>query len=120
MKYAIQILQKILEIAKDAKIWLRVIVLAITCFAGAILFSTTKVKKEDCSYYIKQNESLIGALIDIRKSLSSVSHVSYLTFASYDTIVKPKSQNQKKIDSAIRKLDSIILQYRIQQVKQKT
>ena len=117
MKYAIEILKQILAIAKDFKIWLRVLVLAIACFAGAILFSKTKVKQTDCSYYIQQNEKLIGALIEIRQSLSSVDHVSYVTFASYDTTVKPKT----KIQKVISKIDSIILKYRIsQQQKQKT
>jgi len=121
MKHITLILGKILEIAKDVKIWFRVLVLVVTGFIGAILFSKTKVKKEDCSYYIKQNEQLVQGLLDIKKDLSVTTTASYMTFASYDT-VKPKVKKQpQQVQKVLSKIDSLVNQYRIsQQQKQKT
>ncbi len=52
--------------------WLRLLVLVIVGFTGAILFSKTKVQKEDCSYYKEQNKQLIGVLIQTRTMVDSI------------------------------------------------
>tara|TARA_R110000868_G_scaffold395373_1_gene667022 strand:- start:338 stop:703 length:366 start_codon:yes stop_codon:yes gene_type:complete len=115
VKHIALILGKILLIAKDIKVWFRVLVLVIAGFAGAILFSRTKVKKEDCSYYIQMNERLVQGLLDIKKELSVTTTASYITFASYDT-VKPKIKKQpQQVQKVLSKIDSLINQFRISQ-----
>ena len=119
MKQVVAILNKILEIAKDVKVWFRVLIFVIALFAGAILFSRTKVKTDlSCE---KQRGELIQALIDIRTELQPATSAVYYegpVFAS-DTVPKVKSQ-QQQIQKVLSKLDSLILKYRIPQQKQKS
>lgn len=134
MKNITAILNKILEIAKDAKVWLRVLVFIIALFTGAIMFSKTKTKKEDCTYYIEQNKQLVGALIDIKKELQPAEEqpISFMgvdaspfVFASFiDTTPTQRKQIQQKqqqqVQKVVGKIDSILFKIKVQEIVQKT
>jgi len=125
VKKITDILGQLLLIAKDAGVWFRVLVFVIVgtiCVViGAVQFSKTKVKKEDCTYYIEQNKTLISALIDIKKELQPAQHTSFagtesnFIFASFDTV--PKKQTQKQVQQmqqaqvrkVLSKIDSVLL-----------
>lgn len=116
MKNVVLILNKILEIAKDAKTWLRVLVLVITLFAGAIIFSRTKVKKEDCGVCISQ-------LKEVNETIKLILSDGKAISAAYvDTIVKPMTGSQKieALKKLSLKLDSLLKQDSINKQKSKT
>jgi len=123
MKQIAAILNKLLIIAKDAKVWLRVLVLVVTLFAGAIIFSRTKVKKEDCTYYIEQNKQLVNALIDIKRDLSVAVSTSFtgeetgLIFAQNVPKQKSQYQQNQQIKKVMSKIDSVLLKYRLDSLK---
>lgn len=124
MKQVSAILGKILEIAKDAKTWLRVLILVIVGFGGAILFSKTKVKKEDCMACNTERRELINALIGIKKDLGAALNTSYmevqdgLIWASYDTIPKRTNQAQQaqQVRRVMSKIDSILWKLHIDSI----
>ena len=117
MKKIADILAQLLLIAKDAKAWMRVlifVVVATGCVViGAIAFSKTRTKVQDCTYYIEQNKQLVGALIDIRtdlqpKATSFVEGSAVVVFASLrDTLPKPRMSAQ--VNKVLNKIDSILL-----------
>lgn len=111
MKYATEILKQILAIAKDAKIWLRVLVLIIAVFAGAILFSKTKVKKEDCTFCMSQ-------LKEVNETIKLV--LSPIQQATYDTI-KPVTAKQRLdlLRKLSQRIDLILKQDSINKQKSK-
>lgn len=115
MKKVSIVLDQLLLIAKDAKIWFRVLVLVVAGFAGAILFSRTKVRVEDCTTCNVERRELLNALLEIKKELSVVSYVPMpndLIFASViDTLPKRQQQQmqQQQIRKVMSKIDSILL-----------
>jgi len=121
------LLDKLLLVARDVKIWLRILILVITLFAGAILFSRSK--KSDCTVCEGERAQLLSALLDVRKGLSEMAAqpTSYIAgetdfvFAAFttDTTKKPlnKNQMQQRIQGMMNKIDSVLLQRRIDSLK---
>jgi len=125
VKYVIHILNWI----KSNKVLAFLLIGLLTGCSILFLREQGRAKCEDCMPFKKQNEQLIGALIDIRKELTgTISAASYkdngaeifVMFAA-DTVPKKVRNQQQQVQKVIKKLDSIILKYRIsQQQKQKT
>lgn len=117
MKNVAAILGKILEIAKDAKTWFRVLVLVITGFAGAILFS--KTKKQDCSECQSQLSGVITFLNNMKSEMAiEPDHVKRKAIRepiSVSVIVPDTTPINKK---RITKIDSLL--QKIELLKQKT
>lgn len=119
MKYITLILDELIKAAQNKWVWFRLLVLVAVGFAGAILFSKTKINQQDCSYYIEQNKLLVGALIEIKNALQPVA-TSYFEDGSNDFIYAslsvldtvPKGSVQVKI--VISKIDSILLEIKKQ------
>ena len=117
MKKIADILAQLLLIAKDAKAWMRVLIFVVVgtgcVVVGAIAFSKTRTRVQDCTYYIEQNKQLVGALIEIRtdlqpKATSFIGGGASIIFALYrDTIPKPKMSAQ--VNKVLNKIDSILL-----------
>jgi hypothetical protein len=107
MKTVTDILNALVNAAKNKWVWLRVLVLVIVGFAGAILFSTTKeVKIKDCEEYIQ-------ALIEVKGLFSTptsfIGNSTSATFASlmwHDTV--PKKKLPPEIQKILNKIDSLL------------
>lgn len=117
MKYLAAILTKITEIAKDVKIWLRVLVFVMVFFAGAILFSKTRVKAADCTGCEADRSQLINALIDIRRELeppTTTARASVAASLFIDTTRprQPQQVQQRQVQKVVQKIDSILLKYK--------
>lgn len=117
MKYLAAILTKITEIAKDVKVWLRVLVFVVVFFAGAILFSKTKVKPSDCKSCEADRSQLINALIDIRRELeppTTTARASVAASLFIDTTRprQPQQVQQRQVQKVVQKIDSILLKYK--------
>lgn len=112
------ILQTLKSMATDIKVWLRIVVLAIVFFGGAILYSKTKVKADpDCA---RQRADLINALIEIKRDLETpatsqvpiTASFRSVSFIEYDTI--PKSPQVIKV---LSKIDSILYKIKVDSLK---
>jgi hypothetical protein len=120
MKQIATILGKLLEIAKDAKAWARVLVFVIigtVCLvAGAVAFSKTKVKKEDCGFCISQ-------LKEVNETIKLILSDGKTIPATYnDTIIKPMT-GKEKIETLRKlslKLDTLLKKDSINKLKSKT
>lgn len=123
MKNVGLILDKILAIAKDVKIWMRVLVLVITGFAGAILFSRTKIK--DCTVCEGQKAELVNALIQL-KTMADVPvtpSTLVVTSSSFYTptmfidsgLMSDTTPRQRRI---MRYIDSVLYKVRQDSVRQ--
>jgi len=137
MKQLFLILGKLTEIARSTTIWLKVLILVVVIFGGAILIFKNKQKScEDCTPFKQiaqqsqeQTQQLIKALIEIKKDVKSVAEntkyemdseqpITYM-YARYDSIPRRKrkqTQQQIKLGLISTKIDSII--YRVQQQRQ--
>ena len=136
MKFISSILDSIRQLSANTGVWIKAIVLIIvlggTFTIGAVYFSKTKVKTQDCSFYISQNKELLDALIGIKKDISAVSNTSYLMdnnstvmmwYAAYDSAPrKRQTQQQMKLQKVVGKIDSIIMrmQQQMQQQQKKS
>ena len=134
MKQIVIILSKLVNIAQNTAIWLKVLIFVIVCgatFTIGAYFS--KVPKcEDCSEPKAQVQQLINALIEVRKGIKELAATStqYIMdeptlqymYASYtDTIPQKKpTQVQVKAQVMVSKIDSIILDAQKKQVQQKS
>lgn len=124
----VQILNALKGIATNTGIWLKVIILVVTGFGGAILFSKTKVKKEDCTAWQKQvqevteqNRQLIGAFIDIKKELAVVKPTAYywqpetgFEFSGFRDTLPPTQRQKEKaaVQKVMSKIDSILWKWK--------
>lgn len=119
MKNIAIILDKLLAIAKDARVWFRIFILVVTGFVGAIAFSRTKVKVEDCSYFINQNQELISALIEIKKDLSATVSTSYTGEGEGIIFAQniPRTSQGQQIRKTILRIDSILWKLRTDSLK---
>jgi hypothetical protein len=122
VKYLSNIFNAIIRAAQNKWVWLRVLILVITGFAGAILFSRTKVDTKAAESCESERGQLIQALIEIRTELDPVQPTSYIDrpdafiFAIYDT-TRPEQMQQRKVNRVLSKIDSILLKYRIDSIK---
>lgn len=128
----VEVLNALKAIATNTGTWLKVLILIIVGFGGAILFSKTKVRVEDCTDCNNQRRELIDALIDIKKDLSAAVNTSYngggngIIFAQTATRRQTQAQQFKQsqqIRKVMSRIDSILIKYRmdsINKVKAKT
>jgi hypothetical protein len=114
MKLFATILNALIKAAKDKWVWLRVVVLVIVGFTGAIVFSTTKT--EDCTVCEGEKKDLVEfftkQIIGIKTEVKSVvlngndDNAEQPSFALYSHDTIPKKSSYKKI---LSKLDSLLL-----------
>lgn len=101
--------------AKDWKIWARISVLVIIFFAGAIMYSKTKINKEDCTVCNNERRELIEALIGIKKDLGQVSY-NYNPILNMSMLF-PVRDTSPVIKKVLSKIDSLLLKYKIDSLK---
>lgn len=119
MKFINNILNAIIRAAQNKWVWLRVLILVVVGFAGAILFS--KTKKEDCTDCNNERKELLNVLLDIRKDLSEPTSgvsTSLLSFAAFVSDTLPKNQQQSPLNKMIiSKIDSILIKIKLDSLK---
>lgn len=114
--------------AKDWKVWVRITIFVIVFFAGAILYSKTKVKKDDCDScnaqlkeVNEQNRQMIGAFIEIQKELSVVKPTAYywqpetgFEFSGFRDTLPPTQRQKEKaaVQKVMSKIDSILWKWK--------
>ena len=107
MKQITAILNKLLAIAQNGKVWLRVLVFVVVAtgcvVVGAVYYSKTKTKvDQSCE---QERARLINFITEMNKDLAYVP-TSFITFASYQQDTIPKVTKWRM------KMDSLLLKHK--------